>query len=252
MEVIQRDFMPDDLKPLLDAHGIGGCVAVQADQSEAETFFLLDLAARFDFIKGVVGWVDLQATGITDRLADLRQYSKLKGFRHIVQDETDPHFLLRPAFLNGIEALGQYGYTYDILVRSHQLAATAKLIEHFPDQRFVINHLAKPAIQAGERQPWARYMAAIARHKHVYCKLSGMVTEADISRWKTTNFDYYTNHILEVFGTNRVMFGSDWPVCLLAAGYSEVVGVMEHATARLPAAARRGVWYENAMNFYNL
>lgn len=251
MAVIRRDFMPEDLRPLLDAHGFDGCVAVQADQSEAETFFLLDLAARFDFIKGVVGWIDLQAADVVERLTYFRQYPKLKGFRHIVQDEAD-RFLLRPGFLNGIEALGQHDYVYDILIRHHQLADAIEFVGHFPQQRFVIDHLAKPAVSTGERQPWARHMEAIAQHTNVYCKLSGMLTEADLHNWSPADFSYYINHIVNVFGADRIMFGSDWPVCLLAGGYGDTTAVVEHALARLPRETHKRIWRDNAMNFYNL
>ncbi|MFC3196910.1 amidohydrolase family protein [Parapedobacter deserti] len=252
MAVIQRDFMPDDLKPVYDANGIAGCVAIQADQSAEETLFLLDLAEQFLFIKGVVGWVDLQAADIRDRLAYLSRYPKLKGFRHIVQGETDARFLLRPDFLNGIEALGEYGYTYDILVKPHQLDATLEFVTYFPDQPFVIDHLAKPYISAGARQPWADQLSAIAEHKQVYCKLSGMVTEADWNGWKAEDFTYYTQHILNEFGPERIMFGSDWPVCLVAADYAQVVRLAEDAICQLPPNKRELIWRTNATAFYNL
>ncbi len=252
MAAIQRDFMPTDLYPLMEANGVSGCVAVQADQSEAETLFLLDLATRYPFIKGVVGWVDLQADNLSDRLEEFRQFDKLKGFRHIVQGEEDPRFLLRPSFLKGIEALGKYGYTYDILVKPHQLGATLDFIGHFPDQAFVIDHLAKPGIQSGEHEPWATQMKAIAQHKNVYCKLSGMVTEADWSDWESADFNYYIQYMIEVFGVDRVMFGSDWPVCLLAAEYSNVVALLEHAIAHLPVEEQELIWYKNAAIFYHL
>lgn len=252
MAVIRRDFMPDDLEPLLETHGITGCVAVQADQSESETRFLLNLAAKHDFIEGVVGWVDLQAANIKERLEYFSRFPKLKGFRHIVQDETDPRFLLRPSFLRGIEALGAHGYAYDILVKPHQLAVTLDFVSHFPNQRFIIDHLAKPHIREGRRQPWANHMAAIAGHQQVYCKLSGLVTEANLNSWKIADFDYYIDHILQVFGSDRIVFGSDWPVCLLAGKYREVVGIMEHVAARLSPEQAERVWYQNASTFYKL
>lgn len=252
MAVIRCDFLPADLQPLLNVHGIEGCVAVQAGQSESETLFLLELADQHSFIKGVVGWVDLQSPHITERLAYFRRFPKLKGFRHVVQDEPDPRFLLRPEWLRGIEALHAHGYTYDILVRPHQLDMTAEFIAHFPEQRFVIDHLAKPLVKTGQRQEWARAMAEIARHKETYCKLSGLITEADLTSWKITDFDYYIDHIIEVFGVERILFGSDWPVCLLAGSYEDVVGLMEHAVARFSPAVREGAWYANAVTCYNL
>ncbi|GGG91823.1 amidohydrolase [Parapedobacter pyrenivorans] len=252
MAFIQRDFLPNDLKPVLEAAGVSGCVAVQADQSEAESVFLLELAAQHSFIEGVVGWVDLQAADVADRLAHFSGYPKLKGVRHIVQGEEDPRFLLRPAFLRGIEALAKHGYTYDILVKPHQLDATLELIRAFPDQPFVIDHLAKPYIKAGVRQPWAEQLAAIANHGHVYCKLSGMVTEADWNGWEVGDFQYYIQHMLDVFGPRRVMFGSDWPVCLVAADYTQVIGVANRAIAHLARDEQELIWHKNAADFYKL
>ncbi len=252
MAVIQRDFLPDDLKPILEANGVSGCVAVQADQSEAETQFLLDLAERHAFIEGVVGWVDLQADSLSERLAHFRRYPKLSGFRHIVQAEEDPHFLLRPAFRRGVEALGKQGYTYDALVKPHQLGATLEFIRMLPEQPLVIDHLAKPYIKAGVHEPWAQQMAAIARYEHVYCKLSGMVTEADWNSWEPADFHFYINHILQVFGPHRVMFGSDWPVCLVAARYAQVVDLLADAISDLSEEEQQAIWYKNATDFYSL
>ena len=252
MAFIQRDFLPNDLKPALEAAGVSGCVAVQADQSEAESVFLLELAAQHSFIEGVVGWVDLQAADVAERLAHFSRYSKLKGVRHIVQGEEDPRFLLRPAFLRGIEALAKHGYTYDILVKPHQLDATLELIRAFPDQPFVIDHLAKPYIKAGVRQPWAEQLAAIANHGNVYCKLSGMVTEADWNGWEAGDFQYYIQHMLDVFGPRRVMFGSDWPVCLVAADYTQVIELVNQAIAHLAGDEQELIWHKNATDFYKL
>ncbi|WP_257667775.1 amidohydrolase family protein [Parapedobacter tibetensis] len=251
MAVIQRDFMPADLKPILDANGVAACIAVQADQSEAETLFLLDLAAKHPYIEGVVGWVDLQADDIADRLAYFSQFQKLKGFRHIVQGEEDPLFLLRPSFLKGIEALGKYGYTYDLLIKPHQLDTALEFVQYFPDQSFVIDHLAKPRIKTGEYQPWATQMEAIAQYQHVYCKLSGMVTEADLIDWKPEDFEFYMQHVLQVFH-NRMMFGSDWPVCVLAADYGQVIELVNKAIASLQHDEQELIWHKNAANFYKI
>lgn len=252
MSAIQRDFLPADLKPLMDANQVSGCVAVQADQSEEETLFLLGLADQYSFIRGVVGWVDLQAPDVRDRLAHFSYFSKLKGFRHIVQGEDDRRFLLRPEFLAGIEALATYGYTYDILVKPHQLDATAEFVASFPNQPFVVDHLAKPYIKMGVQQPWASQLEAIARYDNVYCKLSGMVTEADWAAWKPQDFVFYTQHILDVFGAQRVMFGSDWPVCNVAAKYSGVVELVEQVIGHLPPGEQELIWYKNAVDFYRL
>ncbi|WP_262249481.1 amidohydrolase family protein [Parapedobacter soli] len=252
MAAIRCDFLPADLEPLMVANNVSGCVAVQADQSEAETRFLLDLADQHPFIHGVVGWVDLQAADVNERLAYFSRYPKLKGMRHIVQGEEDPRFLLRPAFLAGIEALATYGFTYDVLIKPHQLDAATEFVACFPNQPFVIDHLAKPYIAAGTKEPWATQLAALAGHGNVYCKLSGMVTEASWLGWKPDDFGFYIQHILDVFGPRRIMFGSDWPVCNVAAPYSVVVGLVEQAISHLPAAHQQRIWYQNAVDFYSL
>lgn len=252
MRAIQRHFMPTDVAPLL-AHGrMAGCVAVQADQSERETYFLLELADRYPFIAGVVGWVDLQRADISERLDEFAQFSKLKGFRHIVQGETDPDFLSRPAFLLGIQALGERGFTYDILVKPHQLNATIEFVRQFPDQVFVVNHLAKPYIEKGITEPWTDQMTTLASFANVSCKLSGMVTEADWARWQSSDFTFYVQHLLGAFGPDRLMFGSDWPVCLLAAGYEEVVGLLESQLEALSESEREAIWGRNALRVYNI
>lgn len=252
MAVLRKDFLPEDLEPALEANHVSGCVAVQADQSEAETHFLLDLANMNPFILGVVGWVDLQQGNLGGRLKYFSQFAKLKGFRHIVQAEDDPGFLSRPAFLSGVALLGEYGLTYDVLVKPHQLDATAAFVEKFPNQFFVINHLAKPYIAKGERDPWAAQMRVLASHENVYCKLSGMVTEADLQHWKQEDFSFYIQHVLDVFGPERVMFGSDWPVCLLGAEYTEVVDIVEQELDSLTPEEKASVWGETAKRFYKL
>ena len=252
MSVLRQDFMPADLEPLLLKYGVEGCIAVQADQSESETRFLLTLAQRFDFIKGVVGWIDLRAANVHDRLAYFSGFSKFKGVRHIVQDEPDTDFLLRPEWLRGIAALQQYDYTYDILIRAHQLDVTARFIEKFPNQRFVIDHLAKPPIGTGNRREWTRGITDVSQYKNVYCKLSGLITEGNLTGWKISDFDYYINHIIEVFGPNRLLFGSDWPVCLLAGKYGDVVTIIERALAHLSEEQCDRIWRKNAIVCYKL
>ncbi|MBI1226505.1 MAG: amidohydrolase family protein [Bacteroidetes bacterium] len=225
MQVIRRDFMPSDLEPELIANSITGCIAVQADQSETETHFLLQLAENHDFVKKVVGWVDLCSPVISERLEFFSQYEKLAGFRHIVQGEADMNFLLRKDFCQGITALEQHGFTYDILIFPHQLGAVLELVRRFPNQKFVIDHLAKPYIKDGFYDGWATLMREIAKHENVYCKVSGMVTEADWQGWKQEDFVPYLDLVMEAFGTERLMFGSDWPVCLLGGNYGDVIGI---------------------------
>lgn len=251
MRTIQRDFMPADLGPILAYNQLSGCVAVQADQSEDETHFLLELADRYVFIKGVVGWIDLQAENVVERLSYFSQFKRLRGFRHIVQGE-EVGFLERPEFLRGIKALHQYGFTYDVLVKPHQLAATIEFIKRFPNQLFVVDHMAKPYIEKGITVPWAEQMRALAAFDNVYCKLSGMVTEADWMRWQASDFTFYVQHLLDVFGPQRLMFGSDWPVCTLAARYEQVLDLLSEQLNLLSESEKEAIWGGNAIRFYGL
>jgi L-fuconolactonase len=217
MWVIRKDFLPEDLAPVLKASGFDGCITVQAEQLEAENQFQLANAQKHSFIKGVVGWVDLQSVQIEELLAYYQQFEKLKGFRHILQGEPQRDFMLRPAFLNGISLLKKYGYTYDILISHDQLKYTADFVARFPDQPFVIDHIAKPNIKQQQIKDWANDIRVVAKFENVHCKVSGMVTEADWKAWKPADFHPYLDVIVEAFGINRIMFGSDWPVCKIAA-----------------------------------
>lgn len=252
MKVIQDDFLPQHLLPVLQENGVHGCVAVQADQSENETGFLLELAAQHNFIKGVVGWVDLRADNLSARLDYFSQFGMLKGFRHIVQGEPDPAFLLRDDFCRGISLLARHNFTYDILVYPLQLLAVTSFAAKFPEQRLIIDHLAKPDFKTGEISSWETHMRAIAKHPNVYCKLSGMVTEADWQRWEPAHFMPCLNVVLEAFGPERLVFGSDWPVCKVAGTYAEVKGIIEDYISRLSATEQAGIMGGNAIRFYNL
>lgn len=252
MSVIRRDFLPYDLQKVYETEGISGCVAVQADQTEAETKYLLELAGLYDFIKGVVGWVDLRATDIQEKLDHFSQYRKLVGFRHVVQGESDVNFLLRKDFMRGIEELLPYHFTYDILVYPHQLGAVLEFVRQHPHQSFVIDHLAKPYIKDGFYDGWALLMRAIARQENVHCKVSGMVTEADWDHWTYKDLVPYLDLVFEVFGPNRIMYGSDWPVCLVAAQYPLVKGIVEQYLVKLSPDEQAKVWGLNAKRFYSL
>ena len=252
MQVLKRDFLPSDLEPLLTSRGMDGCVAVQAAQHERETDFLIHLADQHSFIKGVVGWVDLRAKNVEARLSHYAQFPVLKGFRHIVQDEPDPHFLLQPDFCRGIEALQKFGFTYDILVYPIHLEVAYLFASRFPEQPFVVDHLAKPYIKQQEIEPWASQMRKLASLPHVYCKLSGMVTEADWKHWHSRDFKPYAEVILEAFGAERVMIGSDWPVCLLAGNYGRVIHLGEELISALNPTDRTKIMGGNAARFYNL
>lgn len=252
MQRIRRDFLPADLQPLLARAGIDACVAVQADQSEEETHFLLKLAAENEFIKGVVGWVDLRSPTLISRLEYYAQQAKLCGFRHIVQGEADTNFLLRENFRAGIRQLERFGFSYDILVYPHQLGAVLEFVRHFPNQRLIIDHIAKPYIKDGYFDGWANQMKAIAQYENVYCKISGMVTEADWTNWQYDDFVPYLDLVFLAFGTNRIVYGSDWPVCLLASEYAEMKGIIDQYIGGLSANEKKQIMGENAIQFYNL
>ena len=252
MAVIRRDFLPDDLQPLLEQHGFDGCVVVQSDQSPAENRFQLGHAQAHDFIKGVVGWVDLWAEDVAEQLAALQQYPKLKGFRAILQGAADPALMLQPAFKRGIGQLRPFGYTYDILIYANQLQYLPELVAAFPDQPFVVDHLAKPDIKNQDIARWRREITALAAHENVYCKVSGLVTEADWRNWKKADFRPYLDTIVAAFGTDRLLYGSDWPVCLLAGSYTQVLDLVQNYFAAFSQQEQNQIFGGNAVKFYNL
>lgn len=251
MQRIQRNFLPEDLFPVLNKNQFEGCVAVQADQTETQTHFLLNLAKQNDFIKGVVGWVDLLDKNISERLEFFSDEKKLKGFRHVVQGEADD-FMLRPDFRNGIEALKAFDYTYDILIFHRQLPAAIDLANRFPNQAFVLDHIAKPDIKSGDIQSWKENIAELAKAENVMCKISGMVTEANWKTWTADDLKPYLDVVFENFTPNRLLFGSDWPVCLVASEYDLVVKTLEDYMAQLPIEQQEMIWSGNAKKFYKL
>jgi L-fuconolactonase len=252
MKAIQRDFMPADLNPVLLQHGFDGSVVVQSDQSPEENLFHLRHAKDHDFIKGIVGWVDFRAKDIDEQLSLLNQHDKLKGFRHVLQGEPQRDYMLRPDFMRGIRSLHNFGYTYDILIYPDQLTYTSTFVEAFPYQPFVIDHLAKPHIRDRKIEPWKKEILSLARYENVWCKISGMVTEANWANWKKEDFRPYLDAVLEAFGSKRVMFGSDWPVCLVAASYDAVVDIVKEYSSALSASEQAALWGGNARNFYSL
>ena len=251
MEVIRHDFLPHDLKPLMDANGLNSCIAVQADQSENETDFLLGLASENEFIKGVVGWIDLCADTIHERLEHYSQFPKLKGFRHILQAEPI-EFILKPEVQRGITALQVYGFTYDILIYPQHLPVIPDLIRGGNEQKFILDHLGKPNIKNGTSTTWATDLKKLASHKNVFCKLSGMVTEADHRTWKKEDIFPYMDKALELFGPERLLFGTDWPVCRLAASYDQVCDLMNDYLGKLTIHEQELIWGKNAALFYQL
>ncbi len=251
MSVLKRDYLPEDLLPQLKAHRIDGCISVQASQSEDETEFLLALADRHSEILGVVGWVDLCANDVTHSLQRFATHRKFCGARHILQSEPDT-FMLQDSFLRGISCLRDFSLTYDLLLYSRQLPSAIELVSRFPHQPFVIDHIAKPEIRSKELHPWAEGIGQIARNPHVYCKLSGIITEADWDNWSEEDIRPYLDVVFEAFSCDRVMFGSDWPVCLLAGSYDRVIRLIEKYTEHFSEADRAKIFGLNAARFYGL
>lgn len=252
MHGIKRDFMPADLLPLLHAVGFDGTVAVQARQHIAETNWLLSLAEEHDIIKGVVGWIDMLADDVDQVLASLSQNKYLVGVRHVLHDEPDDYFMLRPAFKRGIAALEKYNLTYDLLIFPRHIPIAVELVRSFPKQRFVVDHIAKPPIKSHLSNSWSSDLKVLAHFPNVFCKLSGMVTEADWNLWRKDDFSFYLAVVLDAFGTDRVMIGSDWPVCTLAARYEDTMHIVSDFISRLDLETRNKILGGNCMRFYNI
>ncbi len=251
MKIIRRDFFPEDLKPLLSRNEFNGCIAVEAHDSEKETQFLLDIAAKNYFIKGVVGWLDLTSDKCEERLAYFSRNPLFKGVRHTLQKE-DLGFMLKEDFKRGISLLKKYNLTYDLLVLEHQLPETIELVKKFPAQRFVLDHMAKPQISTGLSQVWVQNIQQLAACKNVYCKMSGFLTETKDFEWESNDFIPFLNTVTAAFGENRLMFGSDWPVCLIAGNYEDTVQIVERFFLKRGISVQEKVMGKNAMKFYNL
>lgn len=249
---IKRDFLPGDAEPLFKACGMDGCIAVQARQSLEETRWLLQLADTFSSVKGVVGWVDLCSPAVADQLEEFANHPKLVGVRHVVQDEKDERFMLRKDFLDGISVLESFGLGYDILIYPHQLAAAVGLARHFPGQRFVVDHMAKPPIRDQVVSPWREQIRELAALPNVMCKVSGIVTEASWHSWCQNDLSPYLDVVFDAFGPTRLMFGSDWPVALLAADYRQVFEVAEKFVDEWCPGERENIFGRNAARFYGL
>jgi L-fuconolactonase len=252
MLVLKRDYLPEDLELELQKTGVGGTVVVQARQSQEETSWLLALADKHSFIKGVVGWLDLLSPELNSRLKKFAAHPKLVGLRHVIHDETDDDFMLRPEFKRGIAALEEYNLSYDLLLFPRHLRRAIELVEEFPTQCFVLDHMGKPLIKSGIMEPWEFDIASLAEHPNVWCKLSGMVTEADLKNWSYEDLLPYMKVVLNAFGTDRIMLGSDWPVCRLAGEYSEVMKVAQKFIESLNEVDRDKILKQNAVDCYQL
>jgi L-fuconolactonase len=251
MKIIRRDFPPNDLSPLLQAAQIDGTVAVQADETWRETEYLLDLASQYPWIKAVVGWVDVGNPKLEDFLDIASETPKLKGFREVLQSRK-PDYMLRSEFIKGIHQLGKRGFTYDILIFPEHLDASLDLVSKCPDQPFVIDHLAKPKIKTGEWKEWRKKMALLAERELVYCKLSGMITEADLKKWTYEDILPYMEIALELFGPQKLMYGSDWPVCLVAGEYERVWEAINRFAEALSAGEKERILGGTAQKFYGI
>jgi L-fuconolactonase len=252
MAVLQQNHLPDDLVPLLEGTGLDGTVAVQARQRLEETDWLLSLSDQYPSIRGVVGWVDLCSPDVQMQLERFSTHDKLCGVRHVVQDEPDDQFMLHEDFLRGLAALWAYGLTYDILIFPRHLPVACQVAAHFPDQPFVLDHIAKPFIRDRVIDPWAEGIQRLAAFPNVYCKASGLVTEADWQRWLPADLRSYLDIVFEAFGPERIMFGSDWPVCTLAGTYAEVADVLYDYVKNLSEHEQAAVWGGTAWKFYGL
>ncbi len=252
---IRRAFTPEDLAPELAAAGVDGTVLVQTRSSVHETREFLATAAATPWIRGVVGWVDLTDEAVAESIARLRDGpggDRLVGIRHQVHDEPDPRWLLRPDVIRGIRAVADAGLVYDLLVRSRELPAAAELVRSMPDARFVVDHLAKPPVRTGELRPWADLVGDFAGLGNTWWKLSGLVAEADWERWQTADLAPFVDGALEALGPGRLIFGSDWPVCLIAASYAEVLGAARELTAGLTASERAAIFGETGRAVYRV
>jgi len=252
MDVLRRDYLPGDLEPLLQAAGFEGTVAVQARQMVEETEWLLGLAKQYDFIKGVVGWVDLRSPKLREQLEKVTADPKLVGVRHVVHDEPDDDFMLRPAFREGIAQLAEFNLTYDLLLFPRHLPVAVKLVREFPERPFVVDHLAKPAIRDVGVSPWQEDLRRLAEFPNVCCKLSGLVTEAKWKQWQAGDFHRYLDIVIAAFGTDRVMIGSDWPVCTLSGDYASTMRIVTDYAQQFSAPVRNAILGGNCARFYHL
>ena len=252
MTAIRRDFLPVDLKAILSANGVDGVVSVQARQCLEETDWLLEMAAENEFMRGVVGWVPLIAENIQDILEKYTVNPWLKAVRHVIQAEPDPEFIFRRNFNRGVALLKNFGLVYDILIFEHQLVNSMRFVDQHPEQQFVLDHLAKPQIKAGKLEPWARNLKELARRENVFCKVSGMLTEADYKSWTSEQLRPYLDTVLEAFGPSRLLYGSDWPVCLVAGSYGNWLQLVRNVFSELTTDEQDLIFYKNAEKIYQL
>ena len=252
MGVLQRDFLLPDLMAVLEESDIHGVVTVQARQALAETQWLLELARRHDLIRGVVGWVGLTDPKVDKNLERFSSHTKLKGVRHVLHDEPDDWYILREDFNRGIKFVTDFGLRYDLLIFERHLPQTIQFVDRHPNQIFILDHIAKPQIRAGVISPWRENITELARRENVFCKLSGLVTEASWQSWTEADLDPYLQTILAAFGAKRVMFGSDWPVILLGSSYKRWVDSVRRGISHLSEDEQAQIWGKTATEVYRL
>jgi L-fuconolactonase len=253
VEVLYRDYLPADLQPSLLEHGIQKTIVVQAAQTRAETDFLLDLAAANDSIAGVVGWLDMDSPGFEQQFEQYRKHIKFVGIRPMLQDIADDEWILRPRVLDSLRLMANADFPFEFLTHPRHLPFVLRVLDQVPGLRAVIDHISKPEIRAGKLEPWKNWIAQASLHKNLYCKLSGMITEADHQHWSVSDLRPYVEHVVECFGPDRVMFGSDWPVCLLAGNYDRMIAALQEILSpMLNAHIERKIFGENAQRFYKL
>lgn len=252
MSALARDFLPKDLKPLLEESGFDGCIAVQAAASIQENTFLLELARKHAFIRAVVGWIDFEAADFKVLLKQYLQEPVMRGFRQFVEQEADPDYLIRDSFLQGIAMLTAHGYTYDLLIRPRHYASTLACVAQNPNQQFVLDHMAKPAIKSGEFTAWADFIEQLSSFPNVACKLSGYATEADWKAWKPQDFEAYFRQVIGSFGKQRILYGTDWPVSTLAASYPQLKELIAPSIQDFTADEREAFYGGNACRLYKI
>lgn len=251
MRAIRKDFLPEQLAPILKENKVEGCVSVQVDQTTEETDFLLALAKEHSFIQGVVGWVDLRASNLEDTLENYRDAKALKGFRHIIQGQA-AGFMLQPNLIQGLKKLATRNYTYDLLIYAHQLKEANEFIKQVTELPIVIDHVAKPNIKDSEMEDWKKEITALAKYPNVYCKISGMATEANWETWTMAGLQPYLDTVVAAFGTERIMFGSDWPVCLVASSYAKWLNGVQKYFNTFSSTEQELIFADNAIKFYKL
>ena len=252
MAVLKRNFLPKDLKKIYKINSVDGCVAVQADQSEEETIFLLDQASKNNFIKGIVGWLDIKSSKLNDLLSYYTKYPVFKGLRHIVQNEKDINFMLKSDFQRGLSYLKEYNLTYDILIKEHQMDQAIKMVKKNPNQIFILDHIGKPKISKNVDSTWIKNINELSLNENVFCKISGLVTETKFLKWKVNDFYPYLEVVFNAFGIDRIMYGSDWPVCLLASNFKDTLDILNYYISSFSENEKNKVMSLNAIKAYNL